>query len=297
MLDGKPSIRHWEKSDVFLPFDALGTWDYILKIIAAKKAWIGALQWIAGLPQAIPEQYMIRIRSLLRQVPWKGYIKGLASSLKITDMAGFLSQEWLSDSHIHCMLTVTKHLRLDVLSGVDPKIPITEIVMPDFPSHILSSPLLATTPITPDYFAKAPKSIVCLGRTIANAATGIRLVAVAFSPPGHWACLLIDTQAGTISWGDSVGRTMPSGFENRLRAWLALFIPKTQFLPLQDLLCARQTDSYSCGVVAVNTLKHHIFGDELWAPSRREILRIQEFLDIVEFSESWKARVSIFALP
>ena len=129
-------------------------------------------------------------------------------------MAEFLSQAWLSNSHIHCMLTVAKRLRLDVLSGADPKIPNTEIAMPDFPSHIHSSPLLATTPITPDYFEKAPKSVISLGRTIANAAAGIRVAAVAFSPPGHWACLFIDTQARTISWGDSLGRTIPSGFEN-----------------------------------------------------------------------------------
>ena len=129
-------------------------------------------------------------------------------------MAEFLSQAWLSNSHIHCMLTVAKRLRLDVLSGADPKIPNTEIAMPDFPSHIHSSPLLATTPITPDYFEKAPKSVISLGRTIANAAAGIRVAAVAFSPPGHWACLFIDTQARTISWGDSLGRAIPSGFEN-----------------------------------------------------------------------------------
>ena len=293
MLDGKRSIQHWEQRGIFLPFDALGTWDYILKIIAAKKAWIGALQWIEEQPQAISEQYKIRIMSLLRQVSWKGYVKGLASSLTITDMAAFLSQEWLSDSHIDSMLTVTKRLRLDALSCANPS---TEIIMPDFPSHILSSPLLATTPIASDYFAKAPKSVIGLGRMIAGAISGIRIAAVAFSPPGHWGCLFIDTQARTLSWGDSVGRPMPSGFENRLRAWLALFIPKTQFLPLQNLLCARQTDNYSCGVVAVNTLKHHIFGDELWTLSRREILRIQEFLDIMEFSGSWKAPVSIFAL-
>jgi hypothetical protein len=93
-----------------------------------------------------------------------------------------------------------------------------------------------------------------------------------------------------------MGRAMPAGFEDRLRAWLALFIPQTEFLPLQNLLCAHQTDTYSCGIIAVNTLKHHLYGNELWASSRRETLRIQEFLDIMEFSESWNARVSAFWL-
>ena len=297
MLDGKPSIQHWARTDVFLPFDALGTWDYILKVIAAKKAWISALQWMKVQAKTIPEQYMTRIMLLLCRVSWKGYIKGLGSALTITDMATFLSQEWLSDSHIDCMLTVTKRLHNVASSGV---IPCTEIVASDFPSHILSFPLLASTPIASDYladyFTKAPESIISFGTTIANAATGVRIAAVVFSPPGHWASLLIDTHAGTISWGDSMGRAMPAGFEDRLRAWLALFIPQTEFLPLQNLLCAHQTDTYSCGIIAVNTLKHHLYGNELWASSRRETLRIQEFLDIMEFSESWNACVSAFWL-
>lgn len=293
MLDGKTSIQHWERRDVFLPFDVLGTWAHILKIDAAKKAWFRAMQWVSGCPKSIPGEYVTRIMSLLRQVPWNEYIKGLGSALTITDMASFLSREWLSDMHIYTMLSITRRLRRDTLSGAAPCI---EIASPDFPSHILTSPLLAMTPIAPDYFSKAPKSVTGLGTMIANATEGIRIASIAFSPPGHWACLLIDSLAGTINWGDSAGRAVPSGFEDRLRAWLGLFIPKTQFLPLQELTCARQTDGYSCGIIAVNTLKHHLFGDDLWTSSRREIFRIQEFLDIMDFSESQRACVSIFAL-
>jgi hypothetical protein len=79
------------------------------------------------------------------------------------------------------MLSVTKHLHHDVLSGADPCIEITSL---DFPSHILTLPLLATTLIAPDYFTKAPKSVINLGTTIANAATGICIASVAFSPQG-----------------------------------------------------------------------------------------------------------------
>ncbi|TFY58102.1 hypothetical protein EVG20_g8283 [Dentipellis fragilis] len=43
------------------------------------------------------------------------------------------------------------------------------------------------------------------------------------------------------------------------------------------------SDSYSCGIIAINTLKHHLFGDPLWSESERECIRICEFLDIMEF--------------
>jgi len=292
MLDGKVSIQHWDRRDVFLPFDAIGTWAYILEIDTAKKAWIDALRWMEEEDHTIPENYTTRIKSLLCHVPWKDYIKGLGSGLTTTEMATFLSKKWLSDSHIHTMLAVTRHLRHDVLSYAGPCI---EIASPDFVSHVLNSPLLSATHITPDYSRNAPKSVIRLGDKIKCAASGIRIGAVAYSPENHWACLLIDSQARTIQWGDSLGHAMPAASEGRLRAWLSLFLPHTQFLPLQSLSCACQSDSYSCGIIAVNTLKHHLFGDNLWTLPRRETLRIEEFLDIMEFSASWKSSVSVSA--
>jgi hypothetical protein len=290
MLDGKVSIRHWEREDIFLPFDALGTWALILEINTAKKVWIDALRWLEEQHDTLPEEYMTRITSILYQVPWKDHIKGLGSDLTTTEMATFLSKKWLSDAHIYAMLAVTKHLHHNTLSCADPQI---EIASPDFTFHVFNSPLLSTTHITPNYSLHAPKAVIRLGDKLKCATSGILIAAVAYSPENHWACLLIDSRTRTIHWGDSIGRTMPAGGEARLRVWLSSFLPHTQFLPLRDLSCAHQSDGYSCGVIAVNTLKHHVFGEDLWTTSRREILRIEEFLDIVEFSESWKASVSV----
>jgi hypothetical protein len=61
MLAGKVSIRHWDRRDIFLPFDALGTWAFILEIDAAKKAWIYALRWMEEQHHTIPEEYTARI--------------------------------------------------------------------------------------------------------------------------------------------------------------------------------------------------------------------------------------------
>ena len=73
--------------DVFLPFDALGTWALIVEADTAKKAWQKALDW----QQEIPTQYIAHVMKLLGTVPWNDYIKGLGSGLSIMDMAVFLS--------------------------------------------------------------------------------------------------------------------------------------------------------------------------------------------------------------
>jgi hypothetical protein len=145
--------------------------------------------------QTIPEHYVERIVALLHQVPWKEYIKGLGSGLTITDMADFLSQEWLSDLHIHTMLAATRRLHHHALSCADSSI---EIASPDFPYHVFMSDLLATTPISPNYSDLAPKSVIRLGNALANVTNGLRIAAVTFSLPNHWACLFVDSQAKTI---------------------------------------------------------------------------------------------------
>jgi hypothetical protein len=145
--------------------------------------------------------------------------------------------------------------------------------------------------------AAPPQSIVNLGTLITQTkSTGIRIATISYSPEYHWASLLIDICAGTIAWGDSLQCPIPDGFEKCLRTWLAIFVPEKQFLPLQTLSSGRQTDGYSCRVAAVNTLRHHIFGDKLWSTSQRKVLRIQEFINILEFSQGWRTCVSILHL-
>jgi len=178
MLDGKVSIRHWDREDIFLPFDALGTWAFILEINTAKKAWIDVLHWMEEQHHTILEEYTARIKSLLCQVPWKEFIKGLGSGLTITEMATFLSREWLSDTHIHTMLSVTRHLRYSALSGTDPCM---QIASPDFAFHVFNSPLISTTHIASDYSHNAPKSVIRLGDKLQCATSGILIVAVSYS--------------------------------------------------------------------------------------------------------------------
>ncbi|KAN0139136.1 hypothetical protein V8E53_003025 [Lactarius tabidus] len=285
MLDGKVSVQHWDNMNIFLPFDALGTWGLIVDADTAKKTWRRALRWLDQ-QQEIPTQYIARVMKLLGAVPWNDSVKGLGSGLSIVDMAVFLSQEWLSDAHLDSMLSATVSLRCDALTHITPR---TEIVLSDFMTHILASPSLETSPIPCDYVKKAPKSVQKLGSVISESSPDIRVATISFSPPGHWACLIIDCRAGTIGWGDSAGRTAPAGLEKRLKAWLGIFSPQIKFAALHTLPCAHQPDGYSCGIISVNTLKHNVFGDKLWNVSCRETLRVAEFLDILEISEGCTA--------
>jgi hypothetical protein len=141
------------------------------------------------------------------------------------------------------------------------------------------------------------KSIIDLSTLISDTKmTGICIATISYSPEYHWALLLINICAETIAWGDSLGHLIPDGFEKCLRAWLVIFVSQKQFLLLQNLPCAYQGDGYSCGMIAINMLKHHIFDDKLWSTSQCEVLHIQEFIDILNFSKGQEACVSILHL-
>ena len=115
----------------------------------------------------------------------------------VSDMAAFLSQAGVV---IRCpsgrhAVSAAMYLRRDTLSCMALR---TEIVLTDFITHIIASTPLKTSPIPCDYATKAPKSVQKLCSVISESSSGPRVTPVSFSPPGHWACLIIDCQAGLI---------------------------------------------------------------------------------------------------
>ena len=94
------------------------------------------------------------------------------------------------------------YLHHDTLSHITPH---TEIIMTDFITHVLALPLLEVSPIPSNNANNVPKSVQRLGSVISKSPSDIWIATVTFSPLSHWAGLIIDCQAWTISWGDSVG--------------------------------------------------------------------------------------------
>ncbi|KDQ58053.1 hypothetical protein JAAARDRAFT_206784 [Jaapia argillacea MUCL 33604] len=43
-------------------------------------------------------------------------------------------------------------------------------------------------------------------------------------------------------------------------------------------------DSVSCGIIAMNTVRHHAFDEILWSESTRDLLRIKEFISITDYA-------------
>ena len=154
------------------------------------------------------------------------------------------------------------------------------------------SELLASSPLLHDnksslhtlplhiYHSQAPQDLQLAGTHLAQHQPDGEVVFVAYSPPGHWAAISV-TSKGTLEWADSLCCCPPLTLVTGVQKWLHYHSPSSSFSLGNDFPCSRQTDRYSSGIIALNAIKHRIFGDTLWCEKNRAQLRIQEFLDIM----------------
>ncbi|KAK7676989.1 hypothetical protein QCA50_020018 [Cerrena zonata] len=99
----------------------------------------------------------------------------------------------------------------------------------------------------------------------------------------HWAVFRIDASSCLIEYGDSLG-WRPKADDCQILIWWLARHGLEGFTVRHDLPCARQPpqDSVSCGIIMINTIRHNIFGDDLWISPRQHVSRMREFRSITE---------------
>ncbi|KAJ7677295.1 hypothetical protein B0H14DRAFT_3684172 [Mycena olivaceomarginata] len=103
----------------------------------------------------------------------------------------------------------------------------------------------------------------------------------------HWTARSLDFSARTIRYGDSLGWKRPKEFFDALEFWLHNS-SHPNFVVTDDLPCAKQTDGFSCPIIAVNTIAHNALGDPVWTPQNAKAMRMKAFCDIVKHALSAK---------
>jgi len=270
MLDGKCSIKDWTRTGIYLPFGVLGFWSSLLEAATAKVAWQRASVWLER--QDVPSSMKSRINDLLSKTQWSGTLTSLGSHTSVTSMATFLSSEMLTESHVE---TILSYLRVRIKND-----------------HPTPSQIFIATPTIGQSFLGVPQDRLsyteptCLTDLASQLNNGPKEVwTVVHSPPIHFGAMSI-TKSNNIlkvQWGDSLRFSQPKKMINGIKKWASHHLPHARLKFTQDLPCATQTDAFSCSIISINTLKHNLFDDERWTEKTREKIRIQEFLDILEY--------------
>lgn len=112
----------------------------------------------------------------------------------------------------------------------------------------------------------------------------------------HWVVFVVDANAREIRYGDSLGMP-PSGADIFvIQQWLELH--KLGCFDLgEELTIGTQPaeDGFSCGILAINAVRHALFADALWTPPMRDVTRINEYLRLVDnhLQVAAKVRLSV----
>ncbi|KAJ2921648.1 hypothetical protein H1R20_g15444, partial [Candolleomyces eurysporus] len=274
ILDGSLSIMLSDvSSNTYVPLSVLGLWYHLSEASHAQREWKRASQWLSK-SHGVDDNLKARVASIWTRVRWLGKIQGLADNLPVTRAAEFLADGYLSTSHLNAMLLV---LRARILAD-------SQLSRSIFVASANLSDCL--TNLTPSYPEKSQAEVKSIGQLLAKNPCQYKVLTISYSPPNHWAALLINTQANKVEvlWGDLLNWKQPKKLVEGISIWLKHHLPERQYMFTNALEHAEQNDGISCGVIAMNTIKHYLFGEPLWTNESSNRLRLLEFCDVIDYA-------------
>ena len=76
----------------------------------------------------------------------------------------------------------------------------------------------------------------------------------------HWVCAVLDFRGRTIHYGNSQKSSIPVSISKTLSWWTHFH--SGEVFTYQPLAITAQIDTHSCGVLALNALRHHLLNGE-----------------------------------
>jgi Ulp1 protease family, C-terminal catalytic domain len=107
----------------------------------------------------------------------------------------------------------------------------------------------------------------------------------------HWSLIKVNGTESTLGHGDTLGWRWPYEDIERVQSWLRQH-DCGPFKKAGDMPHGIQKDGYSCAIGMVNTARLDLFGEPLFTDENKDILRLQEYLHIVENHNSIVCPVS-----
>lgn len=260
-----------------LPLKVIGAWEVIHGAIEAKLLWnseTNGLQWAKA---HLSESEIDTLAELTAAVPWDGKIDALYGKLPISVLSKLLSDSKLNDETVDTMLSAMIVRMRE--QGV-PQKGVWGV------AHISFAQCLQQLQVgyRKGYPTNANPVLMHTGNMLEQR-DEVSVYGVANSQDAHWAafCIAKTFSKIVVTWGDSLNWPVPHKFHEGLTTWLAHHCPNIIVeVDTTTMKHGVQTDDISCGVVAINTLKHHFFNKKLWVPERRHSLRFESFVDVIE---------------
>jgi len=252
----------------------------------ARTPWTQAENWASSqhlMRFSERKQLASDVIDALGQIPWTGNISGFAESEPLIKIAGYLSSKWLATTHIEQQLDLLR-LRISRHHASPTKY---EIVGTHFFTKIIQLfRQRETSTYNGEIPSKGAHSIWTVGRELADQSSRKTVVCGVLNVSNtHWVSVAVDVEMREVLFGDSLesNAKVREEVDGAVSWWLGFHFQSPHHFAFVDLKTSRQSDSFSCGVFAVNSIKHLVFPQDSLLQTHEALTeRYRWFLATVE---------------
>ncbi|KAG1855268.1 hypothetical protein F4604DRAFT_1685752 [Suillus subluteus] len=259
LLDGKRSIRNPHHASHPLPLWVITLWKELYGAHGVKPVWVEGNSWLQNrIEEGGPDTAIfLRAHRHLALLPWDRLLIGPAASGSVTTavLAGFLSSSrWMSDTLMDSM-SACMTSRICETSPVSSKALIVDTTF-----------MLEINKAKDASHFKGRVS-----RTLRELEKCLEIPKILYAPvflneQKHWISLAIDFTTRSFCCGDSYAdedSAVPKPLVRKLQWWLTARFAGPFVDRGLTLRHAKQGDSSSCGIFAINAIEHAVFKQPL----------------------------------
>ncbi|KAG1871544.1 hypothetical protein F4604DRAFT_1926276 [Suillus subluteus] len=278
LQDGIQSVIHPSFPNDPLPLWVLSYWVSMSYALENQCDWRASYDWVLArlnvIPADGPELGIVdEVLDVLESLPWDTPLKGFGglTDLRTTELRSLLVS---SPIHGHILDSMIAIVVQCMQASNDEDLQSVSVEPLNF-ANILH----LSDKRWKNY--KTDRTFCCL-RTIGSSLCEGTLQRVLFPiniDNVHWAVIAVNTIYQSISYADSLGWSWPTEDIDAIHHWLG-YHGFARFNKATALQHGEQLDSFSCGIAAINTIKHALFRHPLFTNNQAFSLRMGEFLDL-----------------
>ena len=180
----------------------------------------------------------------LAYVPWTGQLQGVRDTIEVHELSLYFTRDWLTDDHELVMLSMLKKTISTEGNNC-------------FVENTAFMTLLAAAYDKKDEYGTehAYGWIRKRGEDLASCQKRY-LATVANQDNTHWVALIVDFESQELLYGDSFGHPISADM-HAVIDWWTHYHTNSRFT-VRTLPISRQQDSFSCGMLAWDALRHRL---------------------------------------
>lgn len=244
-----------------LPIWILSFWQQVYKARQWRHRWNNCQKWTTSKLPTCGANLLNRLNQTLINVRWQGYLNGRRHDRCIEDVFAFLSNGELDSGQINDLLELIEN---ESAKNPDPATS-AHVVAPTELALLLASTYENQNATG---YQKRPLQVSIEDSLVSRQKSSVASVSwISLSGCGHWISYVVNPVSSSISYGDSLGKPIPGTLSATLQWWLLDIRKKMNLtfdgpVTIGPLAITPQDDSFSCGILATNSIGHHLLRDK-----------------------------------